>query len=160
MKAVLFLVFITLSISLKSQNDSTNYKASSFLQIGAGVGAPYGIGGVRSVIGYKGNGLVFGLGLSRGKLARQVGCQLSYKWLFFMASLGDYASYRDLNTGDFELASGQTVLTGAHFDISGTKRIFLEFGMGYSWGERIRNQDGELEDLNKIAYSAGILFNI
>lgn len=160
MKRILLLTFILISISLKSQNDTSAYKANSLLQLGAGVGATFGMAGVRTVIGYKGNGMLVGMGIARGKLAKQIGFQLSYKWFFMSMTTGDYATYIVYNTDNYKFAEGQTFITGGHVDISGTKRIFLEIGVGYSWGDSYTNEDGNRKDLKKIAYSTGVLFNI
>jgi hypothetical protein len=160
MKRIILFTFLLITLSISAQNDSTNYKANSFLQLSGGIGASYGGGGIKSVLGYKGNGLLVGLGLAKGKFLKQLGLQLSYKWVFLTLTRGDYATYEVYNTDNIALAEGQTFITGGHIDISGTKRIFIELGIGYSWGDRITNQDGEREELTKLAYSAGVIFNI
>jgi hypothetical protein len=106
----------------------------SIVDFGIGAGPNYGIFGAKTVIGYKGNGLLVGTGVFTGLFAFQLGAQASYKWFFANLCYGTMASVTNENTGTTELANGMIFMGGGKINLTKNKKLFLELGLGYTWG--------------------------
>ncbi len=132
--SIILLFIITISYS---QEFKTNPGRNSIIDIGIGAGPNYGIIGVKTVIGYKGSGLLIGTGMIQGMFAYEIGVQINPKWFFFNVGYGVYGILEQNYYHDDELLSGLIIEAGFKFNMNKSKKIFLEFGVGYTSGKDI-----------------------
>ena len=122
---VLFLV-TSLTINGQSKNSIPN----SIVDIGIGVGANYGLIGVKTLIGYKGSGLFIAAGTFGKLLTYDIGVQLSYQNFYANLNYGTYgvASYSWKKSDRF---NSLMVLGGWKFGLGESKQFFVDAGIGY-----------------------------
>jgi hypothetical protein len=134
MRTVLIIVaFLIANISFGQSKYSC---PESYFDIGLGIGPNYGIYGAKAIIGKNGTGLLLGAGSYKGKLGWELGLQGSYKWWFANIGAGVYGT-SEYKNGIKDLLEGIIFITGAKLNIKQQKRFFVEFGIGYSTGEKI-----------------------
>lgn len=169
MKKFLFTGFIfltTLNFSFSQQAEKPPYP-KSFADIGIGLGPNYGIFGVKTVIGYKGSGLMVGLGKLEGFLAYEIGLQGSIKWWFVNVGYGVYGVattefyYYYGQTEKTSLLKGIIINTGGKINLIRSKNLFLELGIGYGQGGYIEDDFiGYRENINAVNFVAGLNYRI
>lgn len=115
---------------------------SNILDFGIGAGPNYGVFGTKTVIGYKGNGFLFGAGTTEGLFAYQIGVQGSYQWFFANLCYGTVAGV-SINNSPLELVNGTIVNLGGRINLLRNKKMFLELGFGYAFGAYVRTPFGE-----------------
>lgn len=132
MKKLLFLFLCSSLFSIKAQSDEPY--PDSYLDVGLGVGPNYGIYGVQAVLGYKGNGLLIAGGAFDGIPTRQIGLQLSYRWLFASIGYGVYGSSYNSTTRTTKPLEGTILMAGVKLNLIKSKKLFFELGYGYTTG--------------------------
>ncbi len=152
MKRYLLFSIITLSFfSIYSQKKERPPFPNSIIDIGVGAGSNYGMLGAKTVLGYKGSGILIGTGIFSGQFAYQVGLQASYKWFFANFCYGTYSSVTDGKTGETELANGFIAMGGGKINLIRSKKLFLELGLGYGWGATYEFLGGSIPISNAVA---------
>lgn len=131
---------------------------NTYIDLSAGIGMNYGMSGVKGVFGYNGSGLLIGVGSINNQFALQIGIQLSYKFAYISISRGVYGTYNVTNTSVKERANGTIFIVGSKIHLNKPKTAFLDFGAGYAFGQRYKNENFERVKLKKLAYNAGIGF--
>ena len=131
---------------------------NSYVDFGIGVGPNYGIVGGRAIIGWKGTGLLVGVGSFDGFLTNTIGFQFSYNAVFISVASGAYGSYAVVAFGqrDKGLLEGTICMTGARFNLTENKRTFLELGIGYAGGDSTPSPIGPAEKEEGIAFTLGL----
>ena len=89
------------------------------------------------MIGYKGSGLLLGVGTLSGDLGYEIGLQVSQKWWFLNLGYGVYGVATNMITEERQLLAGFIGLTGGKINLNKSKRIFLELGIGYAGGDSV-----------------------
>ncbi len=148
------------STTTKKETDAGTDIPRSFFNIGLGVGPNYGLIGVKTVIGYKDNGLMVGYGMFGGKICYEVGLQGSYKWWFINCSYGAYKLVTNVSTKESEMAFGLIVITGGKIDLIKSKRLFLDAGAGYAGGAVLYFKNGPSIPIKGFTFSAGLNYRI
>jgi hypothetical protein len=126
----LFLIFFAI-VDIYGQQELPK----SAMNVGLGLGPNYGIVGVKTVIGHKNSGVMFGLGYPPLAFtpSYQIGAQLSYEFLFFNIGYGHYAVLLDSYFREPILLSGTTVVMGAMLSLNKKKSVFVDLGVGNTW---------------------------
>jgi hypothetical protein len=170
MRYIPFILLLSFASLAFSQSDSSlqtinnNKYPKSFADIGMGVGPNYGILGFRTVLGYKGNGLLIGVGTHEGYTTLTMGMQFTYKFAFMSIAMGDYASYEvEVNgrTVDKGLLNGTILMFGGRINLVESKEVFLELGIGYAGGDSVQQPFGlpPIEE-NGVTYCVGVNYRI
>lgn len=169
---LIFLLLVSFASQAFSQSDSSSLQTidnneypKSFADIGMGVGPNYGILGFRTVLGYKGNGLLLGVGThDDGYTTLTIGVQFTYKFVFMSIGMGDYASYEvEVNgqTVDKGLLTGTIFMVGGRINLVKSKEVFLELGLGYAGGDSVSQPFGlpPIEE-DGVTYCVGVNYRI
>lgn len=138
------LLLAVLIIAVNTANSKGKYP-NSIVNLGIGAGPNYGILGLKTVIGFKNNGLMFSAGTLERELFYTVGVQGSYKWLYYNFGYGSYGIARSYD--DKELIKGFIVSTGGMINIGRVKRMFIDLGVSFC-----TSSNGQ--------YGQNLLFNI
>ena len=134
---------------------------NTYFEIGFGVGPNYGIIGVKGVLGYKGTGLLLGVGSFSGFTTTSFGVQVAYRSAYISLTAADYGSYEVNTNGKKEegLISGIVFMLGARPNLTSNKKLFLDFGLGYASGGTIPSPFGTTQE-NQVTFSFGIGYKI
>ncbi|MGE0568172.1 MAG: hypothetical protein AB7O73_09500 [Bacteroidia bacterium] len=127
------MTFVQLMYAQKKEKPPRPPFPNSIIDFGIGAGPNYGIFGFKTVIGYKGSGLILGTGVFESQFAMQVGVQVSYKWFFASYAYGTYGSATS-QFGNTLLLDGNIAAGGGRINLLRNKKLFLELGVAYTWG--------------------------
>lgn len=163
MKKILLSLTFCFSVFMATaqKTESNPPYPESFLDLGVGIGSNYGVIGFKSVLGYKGNGLMIGVGSIEGNTASSIGIQLAYKHLFLniaSSTLGYYRTERGLLV-DEGLVKGTSVIFGGRVSFDRAKRIFIELGFGFSSGEET-DRFGQKIEMRGPSFNLGFGYRI
>jgi hypothetical protein len=102
----------------------------TFINVGLGIGANYGVMGTKTVIGFKNSGLMVGLGYRDffGDPVYSIGAQISYKWAYTTLSYG--GSFRQQSQGEELIPNETNLMFGAMISLGKSKRSFIDLGIG------------------------------
>ncbi len=157
MKRILLAFFVVIMfIPAHCQNDLPN----SIINLEAGVGVSFGGLGVKTVLGIKNSGLLIGAGIfpGVGKADVAIGAQLSTGPIYFDIGYGTVA-YTQINDGDYHKTKAGFALVGGMIPLHKKKIVFIDLGMGLTFGSRDRI--GFLEvNPNGVTLCAGLGFRI
>ena len=155
--SIFFSVFVA---NAQKSNDWDSYP-DSFLDLGIGVGSNYGILGVKTVLGYKGSGLLIGIGSVEGQTTSSIGIQVAYKFFFVNIASSTVGIYRSEvgNQIDEGLVKGTSFIFGGRVNLNNTKRLFLELGLGFSSGDET-DKFGNKVEMNGPAFNFGFGYRI
>lgn len=117
---------------------------NNYVDLGVGAGPNYGIIGIKSVFGYKGTGLMLGVGSVAGETAYEIGFQAKYLWFFINIGYGTYGVYTIEGFGRKEegLVNGTIVILGGQINLY-NQRLYLEAGFGLHSGGEFKGFLGE-----------------
>lgn len=121
----------------------------SILDISAGIGPNHGVLGIKSVLGYKGTGLILGVGSFDGFTTTSVGFQVAVKWWFANLTYGPTGSYSVSFGGQVEKGLTQSIIfmTGGRINLIKSKRLYLELAAGLSGSDDIPAPFGGVEEV-------------
>ncbi len=142
MKKSLLILLLIVSFQMLGQKESRPPFPSNIVELGIGAGPNYGIFGVKTVIGYKGNGLIIGTGAFTGLFAYHIGVQGAYKWFYGSFCYGTVASVSS-NFSSTELVNGMVIGAGGKVNLLRNKKMFLDLGAGYAFGAYYQTPFGE-----------------
>jgi len=128
----------------------------SYVNIGFGGGPNYGGFGLKSVIGYKSSGILLGAGMLSGMIGYEVGGQLSADGFFMNLGYGTYGVHINGTTGNKELLKGGNGIIGGMINLGKKKMVFLDLGIGYSWGATYKDAWGKEVKLDTVIGIIGI----
>lgn len=107
---------------------------NSIVNVGAGAGVNYGIFGAKTVVGYRNSGLLVGLGyVPGGFLGYEIGVQLSIQWIYVSLGYGVFGT-RKVNNDPVKALEAGNVLIGGMIGLGEEKRIFIDLGVGHTFG--------------------------
>lgn len=133
----ILLVLLLNSFNLFGQQEDTKISKpdlpNSIINLGIGVGSHYGLIGLKTVFGYKNSGLILGVGRFEELITTQIGAQLSFKVIYIAYSYGAVGVAETKN--DKKLIIGNTIIAGGMIDLTKNKRLFLDLGMGLTFGK-------------------------
>lgn len=155
LKSLFFLLFVVLLGKINAQEKEGTIRdyPKSIIELGAGVGANHGMYGFKVVLGYKGTGLIIGLGADQSQFASQVGFQVSYHNYFLSLSQGVYGHFKKLS--ETVLARGHILMGGVKINLNKAKLFYLELGAGYGYGDSYK-VNRRHQDFDRILYNIGI----
>jgi len=166
MKIYYLLSFLLFTLTLNAQIKDKGEDPNTYLDLAAGLGSSYGLSGVKSVIGYKGSGLLLGVGKVNGESSISVGLQFRYEIWFLSVGSGPFGYYEERQSaiGGYRVTKGQL---RSIFAIFGTQinlwrnRLFLELGLGVRGGDSYRTQSGgRISDGGGIVGGIGLGYRI
>ena len=131
MKKIIFLIsFLLLTSIVYSKSKIPN----STLNLGAGIGQPYGGIGIKTVMGKNNSGFLIGLGqFSPGILTYTLGGQVAVKAFYFDLNYG-VVSTRRINNDPVEAVTAWSFLIGGMIGLGDEKRFFIDLALGHSFG--------------------------
>lgn len=150
-KFILLFLFLYCNL-IYSQSDYPK----SYVNIGIGGGPNYGGIGLKTVIGYKSSGLLLGVGMLGGMIGYEIGGQVSADGFFLNLGYGAYGVHTNETTGNKELLKGGNGIVGGMINLGKQKMIFLDLGIGYSWGATYRTAWGQQMKLSTVIGVIGI----
>ena len=159
MKKVILIVFFT--IVFYTVGYGQNDYPKNIVNIGVGLGGNYGGFGTKTIVGFRGSGLLVALGSGGGGLWYEIGGQYSYKWMYLNLGYGVIGtSANPLINNQTELIKGKMVNVGAMINLEKSKKYFLDLGIGYDWDGKytIDNTTNEKGKFN--TFDAAIGFGI
>ncbi|MBI5538759.1 MAG: hypothetical protein HY951_01770 [Bacteroidia bacterium] len=163
MKRFLLIVLFFLIIKISyGQEIHINSYPNSIIDIGIGVGPNYGIMGFKTVLGYKGTGVMVGAGTISGMFAYEIGLQASAKWLFINIGYGVYgkSTYVTYYYSYEDVISGLIINAGGKINLVKSKKLFLELGIGYGTGGKIESPYGPPRTIDGPSAVLGIGYKI
>jgi len=125
----------------------------AIINVGAGFGANYGgFAGIKSIFGYKDNGVLVGFGTMFGKLSYEIGGQLSYRWFIVNLTYGAIARVNNF------VENGGSFVVGGMINLNKSKRLFLDLGIGNTF--RQLNGDSFIINIssNYLTYILGVSY--
>ena len=128
-----FLLCIIAFSSYSNRSSLFDVIPNSVLDFGVGVGMNYGIFGTKTIIGYKGSGLLIGVGYA-GMLTYEIGGQLSYKNLYLNLEYGVFGT-KKYSSGSKKRYYSAAVFGGWKFGLGESKKLFLDVGVGYVFND-------------------------
>jgi len=162
-KLLIISFFLTVISAVRGQQDTSYYTVErhpyprSIIDVAVGVGPTYGIFGAQAVLGYKGSGLLLGVG-SNGLFSYAIGGQFSYDWLF--VNLSYVASVAGKNsTGNIDPFTGMDFLAGGKINLLKSKKLYLQAGLGYEFGTEETKSFGKVSS-NSFTFCLGIGWRI
>jgi hypothetical protein len=155
-KAILYSVFLVFVLTGLSQSNMPE----SAVNIGAGFGQPFGGLGAKGVVGYKNSGVLVGLGhFGPGITGYTIGAQVSVNSIYFNLNYGTVVTVQ-VNEGPAEPVTGGSILFGGMIGLGSQKRLFIDLGLGYSFGTKSTNIMGEQFSNNVPCFSIGLGYRI
>jgi hypothetical protein len=158
------LVFILLGTTASAQTEEAKDKyPNSTVDLSLGIGTNYGILGAKSVIGYRGTGLMLGVGRIEGLTTTCIGFQVTYLSWFANVSYATTGTYYINYFGREEegLIKETAFLTGARISLNAPKTLFLEVGVGISLGGEVPQPIGPADEVGgNIQFGLGIGYRI
>ena len=159
---ILLLSFLlSLNIAIAQNSNTEEFTPVSYLDVSLGLGPNYGLFGGKFVLGYKGNGMLLGMGSIEGRSATAIGIQLSYKYLFFNITNADYGLYSvTINNSTTEgTLQGTVYMIGGKGGFGKSKKVFFEFGFGIARGGVTPSPNGPIEE-NQSVITFGLGYRI
>lgn len=158
MKKIVIILIVSFSNNYLILSQSIMPK--SFLNIGVGVGMNYGVIGTKTIVGYKNSGLLIGIGfLPDGFIGYEIGGQISYEHAYMNFGYGTYAT-RKINYEAPTVLVAYNILFGGMINIGKVKRIFIDFGIGHTFGAPPLHLYREDIDQNMWTFALGCGFRI
>jgi len=118
------------------QSKNTFRLPDSHFNLGAGIGFNYGIIGIKGVLGWKNSGILFSGGMFKQKPTGSVGLQVSLGFIYLNAAYGPYGATMYENEDEADINYGLGLTGGGMISLTRNKRLFLELGVGYIWGDK------------------------
>ncbi len=143
-------MLILISLSVFSQEHSvSNEYPGSIVDVSAGVGQSHGTIGVKSVLGYKGTGLMLAVGSFDGFTTTAIGFQVAVDWWFASLSYGATGSYEVAFGGQVDkgLTQSFVFLTGGRINLIKSKRLYLELAAGLAGSDEIPAPFGQVQEI-------------
>lgn len=117
---------LTFNLNLLGQQEIPNSK----FNISTGYGQSYGGSGIKTVTGYKNSGLLIGFGYFAPEIiGYKLGCQLSANNLYMELGYGTVNIIKP-NNRSIEDIEGFSMTLGGMYGFGFENRIFLDFGIG------------------------------
>ena len=149
-KVVVGLIVSIISLSSFAQEKTFgNDYPASIVDLSVGLGPNHGIIGIKSVLGYKGTGLLLGLGSFDGFTATTIGFQVAAQWWFANVTYGPTGSYYINFGGQVEEGLTQSIIfmTGGRINLIKSKRLFLELAAGLAGSDEIPAPFGTMQEV-------------
>ena len=156
MKRTLFLLIIILTFGEKSSAQSE--LPNSTINIGVGAGANYGILGTKAVLGYKNSGLLVGLGFipgTDGLIGYEIGAQVSSGAGYINVGYGVIGS-EQITGGRWKTIKAGNFMLGGMISLGRSKRLFIDLGIGHTFGAQSTRILGETISNNGPVFAAGL----
>lgn len=155
-KIAVILIFVLSFINGFSQDNLPN----SFVNIGVGIGQTSGGLGVKTVIGYRNSGLLIGLGyFGLGLTGYKIGGQISFHNFYAEIGYGLIATSQ-VNEGPINPIEAGSILIGGMVGIGKAKRIFIDMGVGYSFGAPDLVLPVGVQKMNVMCFNIGLGYRI
>lgn len=153
-----FLLLLCLFSVPKIYSQVTAPYPNSVIDLSFGAGPQHGIIGGKAVLGYKGTGLVLGLGTFEGITGYYVGLQASARFIYVTLGRGVVGTSTDGNTNATSPIIGNCLMVGTKLNLSRNKRFYLELGVGFQESS-INGRFGSINTSGTI-YSLGFGYRI
>jgi hypothetical protein len=123
-------LFTTILFRVQAQNTLPN----THVNIGVGLGAPYGVVGTKTILGYRNSGLMVGLGVVPGGLfGYEIGAQLSSQSFYVNLGYGVTGVYQVNNEPAHTIQCGN-LMVGCMLNLNKSKNVFLDIAGGHTLG--------------------------
>jgi len=148
------LFFLLFNTSVFCQNIPNSY-----VNVGISLGQSSGGLGLKTVIGYRNSGLLFGIGSwGAGITGYKIGGQISIHHFYAEIGYGVVSITQENNYAIYPISAG-SMLIGGMFGLGKTKHVFIDIGVGYSFGAKIQTMFGEIK-AEVLCYNIGIGYRI